>query len=665
MKMETVKYDAGVILVRRIAGDGHCLFGALVNQFHGFPIESPEHAQGIRQLRREVVQHMKRNRERFEPGIIYAIQEEARRNLNVQEKHIIEFFEKLEFGDLWGGEETIVAVSEIWDCKIEVYEEDGPISSYNDSGVAHKLLRIAFRKSRGGRRIRNHYDSVIQRLRLSSATRSASVSVGVMDSENQDGHQQEWGGVGVSPGLVLAAPEVQSANHRLSAEFTAAGAGSTPLERRAYGEQAGKGFVADHCAQTSIDDGPSLSQQNVIQPARSQLGIWQQRARCGESQISAHSLPVCFPEDRTGVTETLKFASWNVRGCSEVEKREAMDDFFEAQKFVVVGLQETRLAECSLVTQNYHWFNVNQQGNVKARQGGGTAILIHKAIFRKEKVKRISNNTCSYIVNLFGIETLFIATYVRNAESSSCSEFEVINRYIINLPAALRNKIVLMGDMNAWIGKRDLSEEDKRFVGTNLHHDYCNANGLALKNLLHCERMKDYLTLSQSKSCKVTWANKRSSSQLDHVAISKLDWIVFPEVKCFFHPLIVSDHKVVVCVFKKAKVSTSAQRVAVPRNGSTVSHPAKRVRLDLEELKFNEAVREKFQLEVDQRLKDIPVSSDSSQRNWKRIEEATIKAAEATLKEAGSPKTLRRLAASKKYFLARLKLLADRTNPEL
>lgn len=249
--METVKNDSGAILVRRIPGDGHCLFAALVNQFYGFPLESTEHSQAVRQLRSDVADYLREDLERFTPGIIYAIQEESRKDIVVHEGLIREFLEKLEKGNMWGGEETIVAVSELWRCKIEVYEEEGPVSSYNDSGVAHKLLRIAFRKNLGSRSSRNHYDSVVQKFAMNR----------YVYAEGTDSQGQE--------------PSSEGTEERL-------------------------------------------------QPAVSQIGSWQQRARQGESQISAHSLPVEQPVGEKDRAEKIKFASWNVRGCSDAEKREAL-----------------------------------------------------------------------------------------------------------------------------------------------------------------------------------------------------------------------------------------------------------------------------------------------------------------------------------------------------
>lgn len=36
--MEQMRYNDGVVLVRVIPGDGHCLFAALVNQYHKYDI---------------------------------------------------------------------------------------------------------------------------------------------------------------------------------------------------------------------------------------------------------------------------------------------------------------------------------------------------------------------------------------------------------------------------------------------------------------------------------------------------------------------------------------------------------------------------------------------------------------------------------------------------
>lgn len=183
-----------------------------------------------------------------------------------------------------------------------------------------------------------------------------------------------------------------------------------------------------------------------------------------------------------------------MRGCSEREKQEALDSCFHMKGYSIVALQETRTAGCTIITQICYWFYVNDDTTIRDRIGGGTAILINKNMYEEGCFRKISNNSCSYRCKSTKEPFIFVSTYIRSAEIRTNNEFDTLVKYVAELAAPLKSRVIIVGDMNARLGKNDLAEDDAEYVGRNLLHDDCNTNGVELKTLLHCLKIGNYLT---------------------------------------------------------------------------------------------------------------------------------------------------------------------------
>ncbi|KAL1400304.1 hypothetical protein pipiens_007547 [Culex pipiens pipiens] len=582
--MEPIKYNGGYVLVRKIKGDGHCLFAAIVCQFHGTQETDAGHIQRIMELRNQVVVYIRSHMEDFRMSLEDTIRDNRYPGADTEEQ-IDNFLERLATTNEWGGQESISAAAHILQRKIELYYENGPVISFNREAVVFGVIKIAYRlavrKSRN--RVRNHYDWVLHRL---SMPRSSSAASGTLEQPvTQVTRMQD--NMGLNDSLVGLDPE------RLTNEAEA---------------------------------------------------------------------------DESWRTQWI-FASWNVRGCTEEEKRNDMDLFFFQKGYQIIGLQETRMIQCSIQTENFWWFNVNNE-EVRSRMGGGTAIMVSKKLFKEGMFRRISDDSCSYMLEVFGEKVVFLSCYVRSEASVESGEFHKIRNFLLTLPAALARNVVIVGDFNAHIGIRDRTDQDKGIFGNNLHHDICNANGLGLKSLLHGFRLKDQLTFSTSPSVRVTWSKGRSMSQIDHVLMSRMEFMKLPRVKAFFDGELRSDHKMVVCVCLKKDqqgmppVSRSQQRPDKRKSQDQV-RAAKKPRFDLERLKDDEE-REKYQTQVDRLLAINSVADEHCvEENWKRVEASVMGAAKATLKTQGSPPTPRREQAHKQHFIAQQRVLADRNNRSL
>lgn len=162
------------------------------------------------------------------------------------------------------------------------------------------------------------------------------------------------------------------------------------------------------------------------------------------SQISIRSEYTRTNEENRAITEKkqLKFASWNVRGCASEEKRNQIDEVLAQQGVLIAAVQESRLPGCTIETDHFYWYNVNDDLTTRSREGGDTAIVVAKTIHVDNQFKRISSNSDSYLSNHLGESIVFIATYVRPVQSADNGEFSILTRYVSGLPNNLQNRIV-------------------------------------------------------------------------------------------------------------------------------------------------------------------------------------------------------------------------------
>lgn len=367
-KMEVMQYDGGAVLVRVTERDGHCLFSAIVNQMHHTDVRSREHYREIWETRRLVVEHITKNMQAFHDILMAHITDpDIIIPGNTEAEKINAFLRNLATTAEWGGVETIIAASQMWHKRIDVFNERGNILQFNQRATINGVLRIAYRLSIPTRANhgRNHYDSVVQRLNVNNIQ------------------------------------SVSSYNATPNRPFNA------PL---------------------------------------SNMEAWQRNPNVDTSQISYRSETIEGPDHEPTEPEergTFKFASWNIRGCSTDKKRNQVDQILKQQKVKLAAIQETRLPSCSMTTKNYIWYNVNNEDKTRQREGGGTAIIIDKAIHVDNMFRKISSNSASYLCEVLGQPLLFISTYIRPVTNEENGEFASLIRYVLSLPQDMQNKMVL------------------------------------------------------------------------------------------------------------------------------------------------------------------------------------------------------------------------------
>lgn len=151
--------------VVKIEGDGNCLYSAIQHQLRYVNVGDKEHKVLSSGLRKQVVNHIEKNFERFKQIL--------KLKLNVSDDDDIkEFISKdLSQEGYWGGEETLVAVSEMFNTNILIINENGPCyfsCGFNPDRKSTIFLAYRMAKSKGKflyknkQPVYNHYDSICE-----------------------------------------------------------------------------------------------------------------------------------------------------------------------------------------------------------------------------------------------------------------------------------------------------------------------------------------------------------------------------------------------------------------------------------------------------------------------------------------------------------------------
>lgn len=123
------------------------------------------HRESVAQLRRVVVTFIsdQRLRRRIKHSVITRITEEwPKLDNSCYNDKVTHLLNYLSVDGHWGGEETIVAVMEIFNVSIKVYFENDMVQNFmQSSNATTQALEIFYRFQTGSRSVYNHYDSVI------------------------------------------------------------------------------------------------------------------------------------------------------------------------------------------------------------------------------------------------------------------------------------------------------------------------------------------------------------------------------------------------------------------------------------------------------------------------------------------------------------------------
>lgn len=146
--------------------NGNCLFLSLAHQIFMDKVNSIKHTQAAKKLRERVVQHIIKNFDRFQKDVEWRLVEMEKSKSDLDEAEMIKecrFFVStiLSQPAIWGGTESLKAISELEKVNILVFaENDICYFPFQFDPNYDRTVAIVFRLSDNNKR--NHYDSVAE-----------------------------------------------------------------------------------------------------------------------------------------------------------------------------------------------------------------------------------------------------------------------------------------------------------------------------------------------------------------------------------------------------------------------------------------------------------------------------------------------------------------------
>lgn len=165
-------------------------------------------------------------------------------------------------------------------------------------------------------------------------------------------------------------------------------------------------------------------------------------------------------QHETNFGDKIKLATWNVRGATDLDKRNAIDRCLN-EKFVQIAcIQETRLQTNQLETTNYRWHFINRTNDQDIHCG--TAILVkHSFNGALTNFEAVTGNILSCFVRSDNTTILLISAHMTD-DIGTDVEFERLKNFL-KLYESLPT--IIFGDFNAQLGKSDLQSSDFVFMG--------------------------------------------------------------------------------------------------------------------------------------------------------------------------------------------------------
>lgn len=529
--------------IKKIEGDGNCLIRALIDQLRGTIKNRQVTNQEIQEFRNRVAEHMIQNRDKYEPFLIESLEEGG------FDKFINSSVRKM---GVWLGYEVIVAVSEMYNRNIIVYQDDEPdIVIAGSERREEGTLRIYYtRTQKEGPK--NHYESVVEM--LDSGKNSIASEANTQKS-------------------------VSNANQRV---VTTEG---THIAKLKEGNQ-----------KHEVREVISNKEKNINKVGN---------------------------QDHQTQQRSLRIASLNVRGCIREEKRIEIDELMTVHSIDVAALQEVNVLGQLIETRNYKWTSSLNRPN-KSR---GLAFMIRKnSDVTLGEVRIISGSIISAELVVDKIGKIILV----NVHSPNKS----VGNFLSDVGSLIgkdhiRNKLLLLGDFNAQIGREDVDEEDRDVVGDKLGFERSNDNGEEFKMFLKIHKLIN-ISSKVGENTNVTWKSGIKESQIDHVLISKDSALRVRFIRGFW-PNIKTDHKLLI--------------VGLCYDGKKVSQRKQKRKLDCTALKY-EVIKKKYSefLEQQGNEKDEEAGKDINEE-YKEIAEKMKIAADEALTSAKAPLTPKRKSA--------------------
>lgn len=158
------------LMLAEIAKDGNCMLGSAVHQQFCYPLDSNEHKEATKKLRADVVAHIL-DTKNF-PFFLHSLKNRVYATKNADEINDIEMECKmfvrfvLSRNRFWAGTETLLAISDLFETNVIVFNEDGGCTKFKRTGKKYsRSIAVAYRiggSDKNGELLYNHYDSVCE-----------------------------------------------------------------------------------------------------------------------------------------------------------------------------------------------------------------------------------------------------------------------------------------------------------------------------------------------------------------------------------------------------------------------------------------------------------------------------------------------------------------------
>lgn len=154
---------SGHVFISNIAADGNCMFGALAHQLFYVKLNSKQHDELTKKLREQVVAHIKENFASYAQIIKGRILERGTQAMEMDKECTFFVNYVLPKTGMWGGFESLKAITSIYGVNIMVFSENGDSYFALPDGFNinyERTVFIAFRVTNNQKR--DHYDSVVE-----------------------------------------------------------------------------------------------------------------------------------------------------------------------------------------------------------------------------------------------------------------------------------------------------------------------------------------------------------------------------------------------------------------------------------------------------------------------------------------------------------------------
>lgn len=347
----------------------------------------------------------------------------------------------------------------------------------------------------------------------------------------------------------------------------------------------------------------------------------------------------------TGGGRRMRMATWNVRGCATVQVREAIDAELAARGVEVAHLQEVRMPQQRLHTENYRWFTAE----VENRGHRGVAFLVRRGSenVRPRRVLFPRRDIAVLVAGVGGAEAFFVNAHVPSANNTR--QAGVLNSLAATVASVPNTHWTFLGaDTNAHIGLADMERPDN-ILGPELLHAESDVAGAGILAMARDHGLRIITTAGhgQARGCRVTWRNRTSESQIDHIMTN------YNRVQGVFGvppeqvPAVKTDHTLLV-----ATIHLPDRPRLVPRAAVTQA-PRRRPRGDWDaNLLVVVERREAFQRAVEQGIDMLRAVQPEDPLTWMQLKGCLVTGATAMLRGQRSPITPNTQAAVNRQHAA-------------